>query len=185
MDVHITKEQQVKNILADIQKMINKSNVNNYLPILEWTKNKIDLSEQERNRQLQHSNNRSIAKPRAVQRGEIYGAALGRNIGSEQNGRSRPVIIIQESSYSKESPTILVAPLTNAFDKQGKRKRELKTHVTFSHPKLDKESIIKLEHMRSISKNRLHSRMCEASDTSTIMSEIDKKLILTLGIKQD
>ncbi len=154
------------------------------IPILEWVKKKIELNDKEYKRKITHKRNKQDGAPRAVKRGEVYGATLGRNIGSEQNGRSRPVIIIQETTYSQESPTILVAPLTASHDKYGNTKRVLPTHILFSHEKLDKESIIKLEHIRSISKNRLNAILCYSKDTEKIMPEIDKKLSLVFGIKK-
>ena len=41
---HISKQQQVKNLLSDLETAINRNNVDIALPLLEWTKEKIDLS---------------------------------------------------------------------------------------------------------------------------------------------
>ena len=184
MGQYVTKKQQVLNLLQQIETMITINNVDDCLPILKWSADKFILNDAERRRQSTHKKNKNLGKPRAIKRGEIYGATLGRNIGSEQNGRSRPVIILQDTFFSQESPTVLVAPLTAVYDKCGNHKRIMKTHVLFSHPKLTKDSVIKLEHIRSISKNRLNSLICEEYDTKTLMSEIDDKLFLTFGIKR-
>ena len=57
-----------------------------------------------------------------VQRGEIYYVNLGSNLGSEQSGY-RPVLIIQNDTGNKYSPTTIVATLTS------KKKKYLPTHV--------------------------------------------------------
>lgn len=181
--VRISKKQQVEVLLNELRNTITRSNVDECIPILEWTKTKISLQEAEKTRQFRNSKPPHIAPPRAVNRGEIYGAVLGRNIGSEQNGKSRPVIIVQETKHSQNSPTIIVAPLTDAHDKNGNLKRLQATHVLFSHSKLSKESVIKLEHMKCISKNRLNGIMCTVEDTKDLMQEVDQKIIQTLSIK--
>ena len=50
-----------------------------------------------------------MAKP--YYRGEMYYADLGKGIGSEQEGY-RPVVIIQNNTGNKYSPTVIVAPVT-------------------------------------------------------------------------
>lgn len=50
-----------------------------------------------------------------VQRGEIYYVNLGSNLGSEQSGY-RPVLIIQNDTGNKYSPTTIVATLTSKED---------------------------------------------------------------------
>ena len=54
-----------------------------------------------------------MAKP--YYRGELYYADLGKGIGSEQEGY-RPVVIIQNNTGNKYSPTVIVAPVTTPFD---------------------------------------------------------------------
>ena len=50
-----------------------------------------------------------MAKPYC--RGELYYADLGKGIGSEQEGY-RPVVIIQNNTGNKYSPTVIIAPVT-------------------------------------------------------------------------
>lgn len=168
MSAYITKKQQVINLLADIENIVKASNADIAIPILRWTKDKIamDTIEKERQKGLKETKRKKYI-PRAVEQWEVYGCALGKNIGSEQNGTSRPVIIVQDTTKCKRSPTVLVIPLTSAFDKEGNKKRKLETQVEFTHCKLSKLSYIKVEHARCISKARLTEKMCDL-DINTI-----------------
>ena len=48
-------------------------------------------------------------------RGDMYYADLGRGIGSEQEGY-RPVLIIQNDTGNKHSPTVIVAAISSKVD---------------------------------------------------------------------
>ena len=52
-------------------------------------------------------------------RGEMYYADLGRGIGSEQEGY-RPVLIIQNDTGNKHSPTVIVAAISSKVDTKAK-----------------------------------------------------------------
>ena len=168
MAQYITKKQQVQNLLKEIENVITSVNADIAIPILQWTKEKIlmDTSEKYRQEKYKTSKLRKF-KPRAVKQWEVYGCALGKNVGSEQNGKSRPVIIAQDTSNCMKSPTVLIIPLTAALDKNGNKKRKLDTQIEFSHPKMSKLSYIKVEHARCISKARLTEKMCDL-DPGTI-----------------
>lgn len=58
-----------------------------------------------------------------VQRGDIFYAALGETVGSEQSG-TRPVLVIQNDIGNKYSPTVIVTVLTSKTNK-----KYLPTHV--------------------------------------------------------
>jgi mRNA interferase MazF len=47
-----------------------------------------------------------------IKRGNIYFANLGEGIGSEQFG-IRPVVVVQNDIGNKNSPTIIIAPMTS------------------------------------------------------------------------
>lgn len=179
---HITKQEQVNNIISDITSNINRGNVDIILPILKWTNEKIKLAIDEKNRiNLYLSSKKINGKPRAVKQGFIYRANLGRNVGSEQNGIIRPVLVIQNSKFTITSATTLIIPLTDASDDFGNAKKLMGTHIEIDHSQLDKKSIIKAEHVRSISKNRLKDEICGVSPE--IMKEVNEKLKLCFGIK--
>lgn len=177
---HISKQQQVKNLLTEIEKVISKNNVDIALPLLEWTKEKIDLSYKESIRSKSYAQtNKKQGKPRFVKRGGIYYANLGKNIGSEQNGY-RPVLVVQESRANATSPTVIVIPLTDAYDKSGKAKRVLNSHIVIKHPSLKKDSLIKAEYARSVSKNRLRDFICKLD--LSVMNDINHKLKISMEL---
>ena len=180
---YVWKKQQVINILTDLENTITPRNADIGINILNWAKEKIILAEKESKRQyyLQKDVTNPRNKPRVVKFGKVYGCNLGKNIGSEQNGKSRPVVILQKDSPN--SPTVIVAPLTDAHDVNGNLKTIYPTHVLVKDPNLTKESIIKLEHIRSVSKNRLTEYMTDLNDDEGVIKEIEKKLKDMLCIK--
>ena len=50
---------------------------------------------------------------RTYHRGDMYYADLGRGIGSEQEGY-RPVLILQNNTGNKYSPTVIVAAISSS-----------------------------------------------------------------------
>lgn len=182
MSQHITKKEQIDNTIKELKSSINRNNVDVALPILNWSIEKIKLSFEENVRQKTFFNtNRKGGLPRKVNRGTIYKANLGKNVGSEQNGTARPVLVVQNQSYNTTSTTVLVVPLTDCLDKNGNPKKLLGTHVEIENELLDKKSIVKIEHLRSISKNRLKSEVCNIGKEK--MLEVDYKIKLAFGIK--
>ena len=151
--------------------------------ILNWAKEKILLAEKESRRQyyLQKDGTNFKNKPRVVKFGKVYGCNLGKNIGSEQNGKSRPVVVLQKDTPN--SPTVIVAPLTDAHDSNGNLKKLYPSHILVKDPHLTKESIIKLEHIRSVSKNRLTEYMADLNKDEGVIEEIQEKLKDLLCIK--
>lgn len=56
-------------------------------------------------------------------RGDIFFADLGKRIGSEQSGL-RPVLILQNNTGNRHSPTVIVSPITSS-----QKKSNMPTHV--------------------------------------------------------
>ncbi len=84
-------------------------------------------------------------------RGDMYYADLGRGIGSEQEGH-RPVVIIQNNTGNKHSPTVIVAAISSKVGVKPK----LPTHYFVNAENgLELPSIILLEQLRTIDKQRL------------------------------
>lgn len=111
-----------------------------------------------------------------VKRGYIFYADLSPVVGSEQGG-VRPVLIIQNNVGNKYSPTVVVAAITSQIDKA-----KLPTHVEVSASDygLDKNSVILLEQVRTIDKQRLQDKMTELDDK--IMKRVDEALKISLGL---
>lgn len=91
---------------------------------------------------------------RKVQRGDIYFAKLGKTKGSVQ-GKSRPVVVLQNNIGNKHSPTLIVATITSK-----RKKRYLPTHVQFHVDKLPLRSVVQLEQITTIDKKQLVRFIC-------------------------
>ena len=111
-----------------------------------------------------------------VKRGDIYYADLSPVIGSEQGG-IRPVLIVQNDVGNKFSPTVIAAAITSQRDKTN-----LPTHIKVDADGcgLSKDSIVLLEQVRTIDKQRLKEKM-GSLDTGA-MSKIDKALSVSFGL---
>ncbi|MCD7920542.1 MAG: type II toxin-antitoxin system PemK/MazF family toxin [Clostridiales bacterium] len=86
-------------------------------------------------------------------RGDIYFANLDPHYGSEQGG-IRPVLIVQNDSGNRYSPTLVVAAATKRTDK----KPYLPTHVILNHipgMEYDGDSMFLLEQLYTIDKHRI------------------------------
>ena len=91
-----------------------------------------------------------------IKRGDIYYADLRPVVGSEQGG-VRPVLIIQNDAGNRHSPTVICAAITSRMNKA-----KLPTHVELSAAECDitKDSVVLLEQIRTIDKQRLKERVC-------------------------
>jgi mRNA interferase MazF len=109
-----------------------------------------------------------------IRRGDIFLANLEPIKGSEQGG-IRPVLIIQNDISNKHSPVTIIAAITSKiFDK------EFPTNVFVSQKdsKLDKDSTILLNQIRTIDNSRLIKKI--GSLDSLIMNQVDKSLKVSL-----
>ena len=96
-----------------------------------------------------------------VKRGDIYYADLSPVVGSEQGGM-RPVLIVQNDTGNKHSPTVIAAAITSQTGKA-----RLPTHIELDAQSvgLSRDSVILLEQIRTIDKSRLRERMGKLDDT--------------------
>lgn len=87
----------------------------------------------------------------SVKRGDIFYADLSPVVGSEQGG-TRPVLIVQNDTGNRHSPTVIAAAITSQTGKA-----RLPTHINIAGGSvgLSKDSIILLEQIRTIDKRRL------------------------------
>ncbi|MBQ7045077.1 MAG: type II toxin-antitoxin system PemK/MazF family toxin [Clostridia bacterium] len=111
-----------------------------------------------------------------IKRGDIYYADLSPVIGSEQGG-VRPVLIVQNDVGNRYSPTVIAAAITSQRDKTN-----LPTHIRVDAGGcgLEKDSIVLLEQIRTIDKQRLKERM--GSLDVTAMDKVDKALSVSFGL---
>ena len=108
-----------------------------------------------------------------VKRGDIYYADLSPVVGSEQGG-VRPVLIVQNDVGNKYSPTVIAAAITSRCDKNN-----LPTHIEVDCG-LAKDSVVLLEQVRTIDKQRLRERM--GSLDSDDMGKVNRALNVSFGL---
>jgi mRNA interferase MazF len=117
-----------------------------------------------------------------VRRGDVYYADLSPVVGSEQGG-IRPVLIVQNDTGNKYSPTVIAAAITS---RTGKTK--LPTHIEVSagidrngvKSGLPKNSVILLEQIRTIDKKRLMERMGKLDETT--MQQVNSAIGISFGL---
>ncbi len=109
-----------------------------------------------------------------IKRGDIFYADLRPVVGSEQGG-IRPVLIIQNDTGNKHSPTVIRAAITSQMHKS-----KLPTHVELDSARYDmvKDSVILLEQLRTIDKRRLKDKVCHLDND--IIGQVNKALSVSL-----
>jgi mRNA interferase MazF len=110
-----------------------------------------------------------------IKRGDVYYADLDPVVGSEQNGH-RPIVVIQNDIGNKHSTTTIAAIVTSS------QKKNLPTHVHVvdEGSGLSNDSIVMLEQIRTIDKQRLGSMIGHVSDET--MELIEDAALCSLGI---
>ena len=111
-----------------------------------------------------------------IRRGDIYYADLSPVVGSEQGG-IRPVLVIQNNVGNKHSPTIICAAITSKMNKA-----KLPTHIEISTRdyKIVKNSVILLEQIRTIDKQRLKEYVCHID--GAMMQKVDRAIRVSLEL---
>ena len=114
-----------------------------------------------------------------VRRGDIYYADLSPVVGSEQGGL-RPVLIVQNDTGNKHSPTVIAAAITSQTGKA-----RLPTHIALEAKSygLSRNSVVLLEQIRTIDKKRLKERMGKL-DTN-LMHRVDNAIAVSFGLAED
>ena len=111
-----------------------------------------------------------------IKRGDIYYADLSPVVGSEQGGM-RPVLIVQNDTGNKHSPTVIAAAITS---QTGKAK--LPTHIELSGQSvgLSRDSVILLEQIRTLDKSRLREKMGRLDGET--MTRVDNAIAVSFGL---
>ena len=114
-----------------------------------------------------------------IKRGELYYADLSPVVGSEQGG-IRPILVVQNDTGNKYSPTIIAAAVTSKLNKA-----KLPTHIELSAHEfgLQKDSVILLEQIRTLDKRRLKDRIGELPPTT--MKRVNVALLISLGFAEN
>ena len=111
-----------------------------------------------------------------VKRGDIFYADLSPVVGSEQGGM-RPVLIVQNDTGNRHSPTVIAAAITSQMGKA-----RLPTHIELSTQNygLSRDSVILLEQIRTIDKSRLRERMGKLDNDT--MTKVDNAIAVSFGL---
>ena len=111
-------------------------------------------------------------------RGDIYFADLDPVVGSEQGG-TRPVIVIQNDTGNKHSPTLIGATVTTRI----RKKENMPTHLLIKdNPAFREASVVQLEQIRTIDKCRIDNYLGKV--TPHEMVAIEKALSISLAMEQ-
>jgi len=116
----------------------------------------------------------------SVKRGDIFYADLSPVVGSEQGG-VRPVLIVQNDTGNRYSPTVIAAAITSQTGKT-----RLPTHIelpTTESCGLTKDSVVLLEQVRTLDKRRLRERMGHVDEK--VMEKIDTAIAVSFGLQHE
>ena len=114
-----------------------------------------------------------------VKRGDKYYADLSPVVGSEQGG-TRPVLIVQNDTGNRHSPTVIAAAITSQTGKA-----RLPTHINIPGGSvgLSKDSVILLEQIRTIDKRRLREHRGHLNEKQ--MSMVDTAIAVSFGLNNN
>lgn len=114
-----------------------------------------------------------------VKRGDIFYADLSPVVGSEQGG-IRPVLIVQNDTGNRHSPTVIAAAITSQTGKA-----RLPTHIPLTALScgLPKDSVILLEQIRTLDKRRLREHMGKLDEG--LMHRVDGAIVVSFGLQGD
>ena len=112
-----------------------------------------------------------------IKRGDMFYADLSPVIGSEQGG-IRPVLIIQNDTGNKYSPTVIAAAITS---QTGKNK--LPTHIEIGSREngLKADSVVLTEQIRTIDKSRLKEKIGHIDDR-LVMNKVNNAIGISFGL---
>ena len=108
--------------------------------------------------------------------GDIYYADLRPVVGSEQGG-IRPVIVVQNEAGNRHSSTVIIAAITSKM-----KRPKLPTHIMLDSSSCDiaKDSVILLEQLRTIDKQRLKEKVCHVD--ADVLRRVDEALKISLEL---
>lgn len=115
----------------------------------------------------------------SVKRGDIYYADLSPVVGSEQGG-VRPVLIVQNDTGNRYSPTVIAAAITSQTGKA-----RLPTHIELEAQRygLSRDSVVLLEQIRTLDKRRLREKMGRVD--RELMDKVDAAIAVSFGLHSD
>lgn len=113
---------------------------------------------------------------RTYLRGDLYYADFGMGVGSEQNG-CRPVMVVQNDTGNRYSPTVIVAAVTSR--KENKVQLPVHYHIGAGCG-LERPSVVLLEQIRTLDKQRLGNYIGRLAKAD--LEKLDHRLMVSLGL---
>jgi mRNA interferase MazF len=114
-----------------------------------------------------------------VRRGDIVIVDLSPTKGSEQQGTSRPCVVIQNDVGNRNSPTTIIAPFTKQYDPNNTYPFEVE--VLASNTTLKHDSVVDLSQIRVVDVNeRVQTNI--GSVPPARMAKIDTAIKTSLGL---
>lgn len=117
-----------------------------------------------------------MAKVNIPVRGEIYLVNFDPTIGSEIK-KTRPAFIIQNNISNEHSPITIVAAITSKYDD---KLYPTEVFIAKNEAGLSQDSVVLLNQIRSIDRNRLMKRIGRAD--SKILKKIDLAIKISLAL---
>jgi mRNA interferase MazF len=108
-------------------------------------------------------------------RGEVWLVSFDPTFGAEIQ-KTRPALIIQNDIGNRVSPITIVAAITSTI----KRAYPFQVHLPAGEAGLDVDSVVTLNHIRSIDRQRLIHRMGKVSEKT--MKAVDQAILVSLGV---
>ncbi len=112
-----------------------------------------------------------------IKRGDMFYADLSPVVGSEQGG-IRPVLIIQNDTGNKYSPTVIAAAITS---QTGKNKLPTHIEIGSNDNGLKSDSVVLTEQIRTIDKSRLKEKIGHITDTD-VMNQVNNAIGISFGL---
>ena len=114
-----------------------------------------------------------------IKRGDMFYADLSPVVGPEQGG-IRPVLVIQNNTGNKYSPTVIVSAITSQMNKN-----RLPTHIEIGREEfgLKSDSVVLTEQIRTIDKSRLKEKIGHIDDNN-IMDKVNNALGVSFGLEE-
>ena len=112
-----------------------------------------------------------------IKRGDMFYADLSPVVGSEQGG-IRPVLIIQNDTGNKYSPTVIAAAITS---QTGKAKLPTHIEISSSDNGLKSDSVVLTEQIRTIDKSRLKEKIGHIED-GKLMDKVNGAIGISFGL---
>jgi len=110
-------------------------------------------------------------------RGDVWLVDFDPTVGAEIK-KTRPALIIQNDIGNRVSPITIVAVITSTL----KRPYPFQVYLPMGEGGLDVDSVVTLNHIRSIDRHRLVRRLGTVSDKT--MSAVDQAILISLGLER-